>query len=256
MNSCADPPLISIITVCLNAEYTIQDTIISVLAQEYPNIEYIVIDGGSSDGTIEVINRYISKISFFVSESDEGVYDAMNKGIGLATGDVIGILNSDDFYIDEKVIKKVAQVFRGKEVDSMFADLVFVKPDNLKKTVRYYDNSQFNPSMFAYGLMPSHPTFFVKRKIYEKFGLFRTDLKVASDYDILARFLYKHRISYFYLNEVIIKMRLGGASTSLFNILFTNSREVMKACKNNGIDTNWFKILSRYFGKIAGIIGK
>ena len=250
------PMKISIITVVYNGVDHIRTAIESVVSQKYENIEYIIIDGGSIDGTVDIVKEYKNRVSVFISESDRGIYDAMNKGISLASGDVIGILNSDDFYVDEMVIEKVVKVFRDEKDDSMFADLVFVRSDNLKKTVRYYDNSKFNPSMFAYGLMPSHPSFFVKLEIYEKYGLYRTDLKVASDYDILARFLYKHRISYYYLNEVIVKMRIGGASTSLFNILFTNSKEIIKACRNNGIDTNWFKIISRYFGKIDGLLRK
>lgn len=256
MQKSADTLLVSIITVCFNSESTIKSTIDSVLNQTHIDIEYIVIDGQSLDDTVKIVKSYGDKITNFVSEPDEGIYDAMNKGVKLATGDVVGILNSDDFYIDEKVIAKVAQVFKDKKVDSMFADLVFVKSDNLKKTVRYYDGSKFNPSMFAYGLTPPHPTFFVKREMYEKYGLFRTDLRIASDYDILVRFLYRYKISYHYLNEVIVKMRVGGASTSLFNILLTNSREVIKACRDNGVDTNWFKILSRFFEKIVGVIRK
>ena len=186
MQKSADTLLVSIITVCFNSESTIKSTIDSVLNQTHIDIEYIVIDGQSLDDTVKIVKSYGDKITHFVSEPDEGIYDAMNKGVKLATGDVVGILNSDDFYIDEKVIAKVAQVFKDKKVDSMFADLVSVKSDNLKKTVRYYDGSKFNPSMFAYGLTPPHPTFFVKREMYEKYGLFRTDLRIASDYDILV----------------------------------------------------------------------
>lgn len=209
---------VSIITVVWNNAKTIKDAIDSVLSQTYKNIEYIVIDGASSDGTVEIVQSYGDKISKFVSEKDRGLYDAMNKGIALAAGDVVGILNSDDFYIDEIVIERVVKEFKEKQVDSVYADLVFVKPENLDKTVRYYDSSHFNPAKFAYGWMPAHPTFFVKREIYEKYGVFRTDLKIGADFDILARFLYTHKISYSYMKEVLVKMRVGGVSTSFSSI--------------------------------------
>jgi len=245
---------ISIITVVWNNKETIKDAIDSVLNQTYKNIEYIIIDGASTDGTIEIIKAYGNKITKFLTESDKGLYDAMNKGISLATGDVVGILNSDDFYIDNDVIEKVIKVFNTKDVDSMFADLVYVNPDNLKKIVRYYDSSKFNPNRFAYGWMPAHPTFFVKKEIYQKYGGFKLDYKIAADYEILVRFLKKHTISYSYLNEVIIKMRTGGVSTSGLKSTYILNKEIIKACKENGISTNWLKVLSKYPSKILGLL--
>ncbi len=244
---------VSIITVVWNNAETIKDAIDSVLGQTYKNIEYIIVDGASTDGTVEIVQSYGDKITKFVSEKDKGLYDAMNKGLRLATGHVIGILNSDDFYINSDVIQKIVKEFEDKKVDSVYADLVFVKSDNLDKIVRYFDSSHWSPDKFAYGWMPAHPTFFVKREIYDKYGVFRTDLKVAADFDLMARFLFKYKISYNYMQEVIVKMRTGGASTSLFNIIFTNNKEVMKACKENNIDTNWIKVLSKYPKKILGL---
>jgi len=176
---------ISIITVVRNNKKTIKNAIESVLRQTYKDIEYIIIDGASTDGTVEVVKSYGDKISKFVSESDNGLYDAMNKGIALASGDVVGILNSDDFYIDNGVIERVVKEFEKSQAGSVFANLVYVKSDNLNKVVRYYDSSHFTPQKFAYGWMPAHPTFFVRRWVYEKYGLFRTDLKIAADFDIL-----------------------------------------------------------------------
>lgn len=244
---------ISIITVVWNNAATIKDAIDSVLNQTYENIEYIVVDGASTDGTVEIVQSYGDKIDKFVSEKDKGLYDAMNKGIALATGDVVGILNSDDFYIDDNVITKIVKEFEEKQVDSVFADLVFVKPENLNKTVRYYDSSHFKPSKFAYGWMPAHPTFFVKREKYERYGVFRTDLKIGADFDILARFLYTHKISYSYMKEVLVKMRVGGVSTS-FSSIWYNNIEQLRVCKENGIDTNIFKILSKYPSKLLGMV--
>ena len=246
---------VSIITVVRNNKETIKDAIDSVLSQTYKDIEYIVIDGGSTDGTVDIVKEYQDKISVFISEPDEGIYDAMNKGIALATGNVIGILNSDDFYIDEFVIEKVVKEFEEKNVDSVYADLVYVEPKNLNKTVRYYDSGNFNPSKFSYGWMPAHPTFFVKRKAYEKYGVFRTDLKIAADFDILVRFLYIHKISYSYIKEALVKMRTGGVSTS-FNSIWINNIETLRVCRDNGIKTNIFKILSKYPAKISGLLKK
>ena len=243
---------ITIITVVFNGAKYIRSAIQSILSQDYDNIEYIVIDGSSTDGTVDIVKEYQDKISVFISEPDEGIYDAMNKGIALATGNVIGILNSDDFYIDEFVIEKVVKEFDEKGVDSVYADLVFVSPNNLEKTIRYYDSNHFNPSRFAYGWTPAHPTFFVKKEIYDKYGVFRTDFKIAADFDILARFLYTQKISYSYMQEVLVKMRVGGVSTS-FSSIWINSIEALKACKNNGIKTNIFKILFKYYHKVLGL---
>ena len=246
---------ISIITVVYNNKETIRSAVDSVLNQNYDSIEYIVIDGGSTDGTVDIVKEYQDKISVFISEPDEGIYDAMNKGIALATGNVIGILNSDDFYIDKFVIEKVVKEFKEKNVECVYGDLIYVKPGNLDKTVRYYDSSNFNPSKFAYGWMPAHPTFFVKRKVYERYGMFRTDLKIAADFDILARFLYIHKISYSYIKGALVKMRTGGVSTS-FNSIWINNIETLRVCRDNGIKTNIFKILSKYPAKILGLLKK
>ena len=245
---------VSIITVVWNNSSTIRDAIDSVLSQTYKNIEYIIVDGASSDGTVEIVKSYGNKVSKFVSEQDEGLYDAMNKGISLATGDVVGILNSDDFYINDEVIQSVVKVFQEENVDSMFADLVFVKPNNLVKTVRYYDSSKFHPNKFAYGWMPAHPTFFVKREFYQKYGLYKIDYKIAADYELLTRFLYKYNVSYSYLNKTIVKMRVGGVSTSGLKSNYILNQEIIRACKENGIQTNWFKVLSKYPSKLLGLI--
>lgn len=246
---------VSIITVVWNNKDTIKDAIDSVLSQTYENIEYIIVDGASTDGTIEIVQSYGDKVSKFISEPDKGLYDAMNKGIKLATGDVIGILNSDDFYIDEFVIEKVVKEFEDKQVDSVYADLVFVKPENLDKVVRYYDSSTCTPENFQYALYPAHPTFFVKKEFYDKFGVFKTDYKIGADFDLMARFLYTNNISYSYINEPLIKMRVGGVSTS-FSSIWINALEQLRVCRENGIKTNIFKILMKYPIKVLGIFKK
>ena len=246
---------VSIITVVYNNANVIKSAIDSVLNQTYENIEYIIIDGKSTDGTVDIVNSYGDKISKFISERDKGIYDAMNKGLQLATGDVIGILNSDDFYISNDVIEKVIKEFEENNVDSIFADLVYVKSDNLNKVVRYYDSSRCFPENFKKALYPAHPTFFVKKEIYDKYGVFKADYKIAADFDLMARFLCTHQISYAYLKEPIIKMRVGGVSTSLKS-LYINSLEQLRVCRENGIDTNPFYILSKYPSKILGLFTK
>jgi glycosyltransferase involved in cell wall biosynthesis len=245
---------VSIITVVYNGASYVETAITSVLSQRYSCIEYILIDGGSTDGTVNIVNRYKDSISTIISEPDKGLYDAMNKGISLATGDIIGILNSDDFYVNELVVEKVVKEFE-KEIDCLFADLVYVRSENLDKIVRYYDSSQFTPLKFAFGWMPAHPTFFVKKEIYDKYGVFRIDLKIGADFDILVRFLYTYKISYSYMQEVLVKMRVGGVSTS-FSSIWINNIEALKVCRENGIDTNIFKILSKYPTKFLGFFKK
>lgn len=243
---------VSIVTVVFNNAGIVRDAIDSVLSQTYQNIEYIIVDGASTDGTTEIIQSYGDKITIFISEKDKGIYDAMNKGLKLATGDIIGILNSDDFYINNQVISKVIQIFQDNPIDSMFADLVYVRPENLEKVVRYYDSNYFTPSKFAYGWMPAHPTFFVKREVYEKYGYFKLDYKIASDYELLVRFLAKYGVSYYYLREPIIKMRIGGVSTKNLKSNFILNKEILKACSENGIYSNWLMVLSKYPQKILG----
>lgn len=240
---------VSIITVVYNNRFTISDAIESVLSQDYAETEYIIIDGLSTDGTQEIIQSYGDRITHFVSEKDNGIYDAMNKGIKLASGDVVGILNSDDFYINNDVISTVVKEFETKNVDSVFADLVFIKREEPQKIVRYYNSSHFNPKKFNYGWMPAHPTFFVKRNIYERYGLFKTDYKIASDYELLTRFLSKYKISYSYIPKVIIKMRTGGLSTKSLKSNWILNKEIVRACAENGIKTNIFKVYSKYFTK-------
>jgi len=241
---------VSIITVVLNNKDTIEDCMLSVFNQSYPDIEYIVIDGGSVDGTLDIIKKYEAKISKFVSEPDRGIYDAMNKGISLATGDIVGILNSDDFYINNDVISLIIKEFIEKNVDSVFADLVYVKRNDSNKMVRYYDSSKFTKERLRFGLMPAHPTLFVKRRIYHDFGLFKEEYKISGDFELIARIFGKGSISYSYINKPIIKMRTGGVSSSIKNKIKLN-KEIYKACKENGIKTNYILLALRSLYKLS-----
>lgn len=247
---------ISIITVALNARHTISDCIESVLSQSYLDLEYIIVDGGSEDGTADIIQRYQTRLASFISERDAGMYDAMNKGIRLATGEIIGILNADDIYENERIIASVMEEFKTKKVDSIFGDVVYVDPRHPGKIVRYYRSANFHINQFAYGWMPAHPSFFVKRAIYEKCGLFKTDYQIAADYELLTRFLYTNGISYSYIPEVLVRMRTGGISTRSMVSNWILNKEIVRACQENGIKTNMLKVLSKYPRKIFQLIRK
>ncbi len=229
---------ISIITVVLNNEKTIGDAIKSVLSQCYENIEYIIVDGGSTDDTLGIIGKYAKNISRFISEPDKGIYDAMNKGINLATGDVVGVLNSDDLYIDNLVIDKVVHAISEKHVDSSYADAIYVRRNDVNKTIRYWKSSPFSKMQFRIGWMPQHATFFARRCLYEKYGAFRTDLPIAADYELMLRFLYKYGISTTYIPEVLVKIRTGGKSAPNPSIVIRNMLENHKAWEVNGLSTS------------------
>lgn len=224
---------VSIITAVYNNREFIGDCIESVISQSYRDIEYIIIDGGSTDGTIEVIQRYKERISKFVSEPDEGIYDAMNKGIRMAEGEIIGILNSDDFYVSDTIIEKVVKTFKEKNCDCLWGDIVYVKRYDPEKIVRYWKSSEYKEGKFQRGWHPPHPAFFAKKEIYQRHGLFNLDLKISADYQLMLRFLEKYKISSHYIPEVFVKMREGGNS---------NWRDIRKVWRGNLEAYRSFKI--------------
>jgi len=234
---------ISIITVAYNAEHTIADTIKSVAEQVYPNIEHLIIDGASTDATVEVIKKYEHHIQAWISEPDQGIYDAMNKGIAVATGDVIGILNADDIYADPDVLSRVAELFENKDMDACFADLDFI--NSQEKVVRRYSSSRFKPERLAYGWMPAHPTLYVRKSLFSKVGLFRIDYKIAADYEWIIRVFATHKASWCYVPEVWVHMRLGGVSTQGLKSWWVLNCEIVRACRENGIRTNIWKVLMK-----------
>jgi glycosyltransferase involved in cell wall biosynthesis len=247
---------VSIITVVKNNVATIEDAITSVASQSYPKIEHIMIDGASTDGTIDVIDKHIKELARVLSEPDRGIYDAMNKGLGLATGDIIGFLNADDFYADTAVVSEVVDIFLKHRVDAVFGDLVFVAPDNLGKTLRYYESKSFNSTMIARGWMPAHPTLFIRKPVYEHFGYFKVDYDIAADFEFVARIFGKETVPYYYFPKVMVKMRQGGVSTKSLKSTWILNKEILRACRENGIRTNVFKLLSKYPRKILGLINK
>ncbi|PPD49808.1 MAG: glycosyl transferase [Methylobacter sp.] len=226
---------ISIITSVYNNQETIAKAISSVLSQTYPDIEYIIIDGGSTDGTVGVVKPYQDRLATFISEPDKGIYDGLNKGIKLATGDIIGFLHSDDLYEDNQVIEKVAQAFMDYGVDSVYGNLTYVDKNDPTRVIRYWQSGGFSLNKLRHGWMPPHPTFFVKRDVYERYGLFDTRFKIAADYDLILRFLGKQQISTHYIPSVLIKMRVGGASNKSWKNILRKSTEDLQAMKNNGI---------------------
>ncbi len=225
---------ISIITCCLNSEKTIRETIESVIKQSCQNIEYLIIDGGSTDNTLNIINEYKNKISKIVSSSDNGIYDAMNKGIKLATGEIIGFLHSDDFYPNNFIIEKVVKAFDIQQVDSVYGDLLYVAQSDAKKIIRTWFSGNYNRNNLKYGWMPPHPTFFVRRRMYDSYGFFNDNLRIAADYDVMMRFLGKYSITTHYISEIVVVMRLGGASNkSLINIIKKMKEDYFAIKKNN-----------------------
>jgi glycosyltransferase len=246
----------SIITVCFNSVETIEDTIRSVLGQDYKNIEYVIIDGGSTDGTLDILTKYQGQISKCISEPDNGIYDAMNKGINLATGEVIGFLHADDFYATKETIKKVARVFEQNKVDCLWGDLVYVSKENTEKIIRYWKSGGYRKNLFKNGWMPAHPTFFAKRCIYEKYGYFNTDFRIAADYEIMLRFLHKFNISNYYIPEVLVKMRVGGLSNRSLKNVVRKSIEDYRAWNTNNLSGRIHTIMMKNISKIPQFFTK
>ncbi|WP_299491567.1 glycosyltransferase family 2 protein [Acaryochloris sp. IP29b_bin.137] len=245
---------VSIITVSYNSADTIQDTIKTIYMQTYTNFEHIIIDNNSDDDTAKIVKPFLNQKSIFISEPDQGIYDAMNKGIRLAKGDIIGILNADDIYANKDVILDIIETFEKEKVDCVFGDLVYVRPNNLNQIVRYYRSANFHPKLFAYGWMPAHPTVFIKRQAYERYGLFQIDYKIAADYELMIRFLAKHKISYKYIPKVMVKMRTGGVSTLNWKSNWILNQEIIRGCAENDIDTTILKVWSKYFTKVFQLI--
>ena len=242
---------VSIITVTFNSVSVINDCLDSISSQEYNNIQHIVIDGASTDGTLSILESKHSQISTLISKPDNGIYDAMNKGIRIATGDIIGFLNSDDFYANNKVISKVVREFeRDSLLDACYSDLIYVDQLKISKIVRYVKSSEFNIGLFSKGWCPPHPTFFVRRSVYERLGIFDLNYHIASDVDLMMRFLEKHKIKSKYIPEVWVKMRMGGTTNKNLKNIWLQNKEIIHSFNKNNLSVNLlkflvFKIISR-----------
>ena len=241
---------VSIITITYNSAETVEDTIRSVLSQDYPLIEYIIVDGASKDGTLHIVNRYADKIARVISEPDKGIYDAMNKGVSIATGDVIGILNSDDFYADSTVITDIVNTLQMASSDACYADLVYVDKQNTSRIVRSWKSGEYTPGFFLRGWMPPHPTFFLKRAVYEKYGLYSLELRSSADYELMLRMVHKHGISLSYLPRVITKMRTGGQSNVTIKNRWKANKEDRLAWKMNGLQPGLFTLVRKPLSKL------
>jgi glycosyltransferase involved in cell wall biosynthesis len=244
----------SIITVSFNAAATIAATLESVASQAFCDVEHIVIDGGSIDGTQDLVRAALRPGDRFVSEPDEGLYDAMNKGIALATGGVIGILNADDVFAGNDVLDRVAKTFDRCGTDAVLGDVGFFREGFPDKIVRRYDSGYFRPERIAWGIMPAHPGMYLTRAAYDQVGRYRTDFRIAADFEFVARAFVKHGLSFVHLAETIVKMRLGGVSTDGLNAKLTINREVLRACRENGIYSNSLMIASKYPRKLLELV--
>ncbi len=244
---------ISIITITYNSAKTLEDTIKSVLSQTYPNIEYVVKDGGSSDETISIIQKYEPLFNGrmnFISEKDEGIYDAMNKGIQMATGDVVGILNSDDYFTNNNIISKIAETFNeNNSLEATYGDVHFVHENNLKICTRYYSSKVFKRRLMRMGFMPAHPSFYCKKMIFDRFGYYKTNYKIAADFEFLLRTIFIGNINIRYIPLDMVTMRAGGASTSGLISHRLIMKEHLRAFKENGVYTNVLLLTLRYFYK-------
>ena len=245
---------VSIVTVTYNSEQTLPDTIKSVFDQTYKNIEYIVIDGDSTDTTKEIVTKYGHAIKF-ISEPDDGIYDAYNKGINISTGDVIAILNSDDIFHNKYVISEVVEQFQLSGADIVYGDLYYVKENNLNDVTRYWKSSIFEKNSFAKGWHPPHPSFFAKKVVYEKFGDFDTNIRISADFEIMLRFLEKFNVPSSYLSKVIVRMRSGGESNKSISNIIDGNKGILKAFNKNNISVNkFFYVFYRFAPKVMQIL--
>jgi len=245
----ANKILVSIITATYNSSATVKDTLASVQQQSYPCIQHLIIDGKSTDNTLEVVAEF-DHIEKVLCEPDKGIYDAMNKGIGLATGDIIGILNSDDFYPDSNVIADVVKHFEQTGCDALYADLIYVDPSKTTRVIRKWRSGQYDRDNFLTGWMPPHPTFFVKKEVYNRLGVFNTRLKSAADYELLLRYMYINKISTTYLPRVLVHMRSGGMSNRSFKNRIKAHLEDYRAWSFNGIRPKWYTVILKPIRKV------
>ena len=239
---------VSIITVAYNSSKTLAEAIDSILRQTYRDIEYVVVDGMSEDGTVEVIKSYEPRFNGrmrWISEKDDGIYDAMNKGVRLCTGDVVGVLNSDDFLTDDTVIERMVQQFTD-DVGAVYGDVHFVRQENLGKCVRYYSGRIFRPWLIRIGYLPPHPSLYVRRELFEQYGYYDASLFISADFELIARLCYKNHVPMKYVHIDFVTMRMGGRSTRNWRNRLLGAKENLKACRANGIRTNWFLISLKY----------
>lgn len=245
---------ISIVTATYNSKNTLRDTLDSVLRQNYRDIEHIIVDGGSTDSTVDMIRDYASATTThsvrWVTGKDCGIYDAMNKGITMATGDIVGILNSDDFFTSDDVVSRLTKPFSDTSLDAVYGDIHFIHDGEPDKITRYYSSKMFSPFWLRFGFMPAHPSLYVRKEIYDKVGLYKLDYKIGADFEMVVRMFYVHRIKAQYINMDFVTMRNGGASTNGIHSHRLLLQEDTRACRENGIYSNQFLISLKYLYKV------
>ena len=239
---------VSIVTVCYNSEQTIEDSILSVINQRYDDIEYIIVDGKSNDRTLDIVNQYKSSITRIVSETDQGIYDAMNKGLALSTGEVVAFLNSDDIYQDDQVIASVVEAMESKKVDCLYGDIVYVDRNQIDRVKRHWVTGEQND--FGTGWHPAHPAFFLKRHNYLELGDYRIEMNIAADFELMMRMLQKHQVRSLYFPEILVRMRLGGASNKSIKNILQGYKDIKKAFNVNQISMPVIYPFYRYLPKI------
>lgn len=241
---------VSIITVAYNSEATIVDTLNSVKNQTYKDIEHIVIDGASTDRTISLVNEFGAHVRQFISESDDGIYDAMNKGLRRATGDIVGFLNSDDIFSHPRVITHIVEAMADSSIEACYGDLVYVSRNETSKVVRYWQSCTYRPGSCSRGWAPAHPTFYVRRDAFRKYGDFDTSMRLAADFDLSLRLLEVHRLNTVYLPEVLVRMRLGGVTNSNWKNIVAQNLEASRACRKYGLRGGFLFIAARLLSRI------
>jgi glycosyltransferase involved in cell wall biosynthesis len=245
----ANDPMVSVVTVCFNAAATIGDALASVATQTYPHVQHIVVDGGSRDATMVIVGQF-PHVASAVSEPDRGIYDAMNKGLARADGEIVCFLNADDKYAHPDALARAARLMADDGLDAVFGDVEFFRAEGPERVIRRYSSHKFSPATIADGWMPAHPALFMRRAVFEAVGPFKTDYRIAGDFEFIARAFGPGELRYRYVPEVFVRMRTGGVSTSGLRGTILLNREVLRACRENGIETNWLRILSKYPAKL------
>jgi glycosyltransferase involved in cell wall biosynthesis len=247
---------ISVVTVVRDGAATIAEAIRSVQSQTYSFVEHIVVDGASRDDTVEIVNRFRAGIATFISEPDRGIYDAMNKGLSLATGEVVGFLNADDVYVDDTVLAQVADIFRDGGVDACYADLVYVHKERPDKVVRYWTSRSYEPGLFERGWMPAHPTFFVRRSVYQRLGGFDLRYRLQSDFELTMRFLAVNAIRSVYVPKLWVRMRMGGESNKRIMNVIRGNLEAYRACRQHKLNISPLFVVKKVLSRLPQFLSR